>query len=137
MRNCGGCVWMALSLSLIRSLISPLISPLILCPTPLQGFYDGLTFHRVISNFMCQFGCPNSKDPKSPIAGTGGPVAGSVFKTPDGKVITRVGGNIPDVMLGGKVSHPTPPPPLPPPHSTPHFFPICHRILLDFTCRDL
>lgn len=36
-----------------------------------DGFYDGLHFHRVIKNFMCQFGCPHSKDPNSPRAGTG------------------------------------------------------------------
>ena len=36
-----------------------------------SGFYDGLHFHRVISGFMCQFGCPHSKDPKSRRAGTG------------------------------------------------------------------
>jgi cyclophilin family peptidyl-prolyl cis-trans isomerase len=36
-----------------------------------SGFYDGLHFHRVIAGFMCQFGCPHSKDPKSPRAGTG------------------------------------------------------------------
>ncbi len=36
-----------------------------------SGFYDGLHFHRVINNFMLQFGCPHSRDPKSPSAGTG------------------------------------------------------------------
>ncbi len=36
-----------------------------------SGFYDGLHFHRVINGFMLQFGCPYSRDPKSPNAGTG------------------------------------------------------------------
>ena len=35
------------------------------------GFYDGLHFHRVIDGFMIQFGCPHSRDPNSPRAGTG------------------------------------------------------------------
>jgi cyclophilin family peptidyl-prolyl cis-trans isomerase len=35
------------------------------------GHYDGLHFHRVIKDFMIQFGCPHSKDPNSPRAGTG------------------------------------------------------------------
>lgn len=36
-----------------------------------DGFYDGLHFHRVIQDFMVQFGCPHSKNPNSPRAGTG------------------------------------------------------------------
>jgi cyclophilin family peptidyl-prolyl cis-trans isomerase len=43
-----------------------------------DGFYDGLHFHRVIKGFMCQFGCPYSKDPSSPRAGTGGPPHGNL-----------------------------------------------------------
>merc|ERR1719160_1749321 len=61
-----------------------------------SGHYDGLTFHRVIRGFMCQFGCPFSKDPKSPRAGTGGPQGGTEFSLPDGTTVTRNGGgNIP------------------------------------------
>jgi cyclophilin family peptidyl-prolyl cis-trans isomerase len=43
-----------------------------------EGFYDGLHFHRVINNFMIQFGCPHSKDPKSPRAGTGDSPYGTI-----------------------------------------------------------
>lgn len=43
-----------------------------------SGFYNGLHFHRVIPSFMLQFGCPHSKDPKSPRAGTGGPPHGTI-----------------------------------------------------------
>jgi len=43
-----------------------------------DGFYDGLHFHRIIENFMCQFGCPHSADPASSMAGTGGPPHGTI-----------------------------------------------------------
>ncbi len=43
-----------------------------------SGFYDGLHFHRVINNFMLQFGCPHSKDPNSPRAGTGDGPEGTI-----------------------------------------------------------
>ena len=43
-----------------------------------QGFYDGLHFHRVINNFMIQFGCEYSKDPNSPRCGTGNSPLGNV-----------------------------------------------------------
>ena len=43
-----------------------------------SGFYDGLHFHRVIKGFMAQFGCPFSKDPTSPRAGTGDAPSGTI-----------------------------------------------------------
>jgi peptidyl-prolyl cis-trans isomerase B (cyclophilin B) len=38
-----------------------------------DGFYDGLSFHRVIDGFMAQGGCPNSREGSRGQAGTGGP----------------------------------------------------------------
>ena len=43
-----------------------------------DGFYNGLHFHRVIANFMNQFGCPHSKDPDSSRAGRGDSPYGAI-----------------------------------------------------------
>merc|ERR1712007_322534 len=62
-----------------------------------SGFYNGVHFHRVIPNFMDQFGCPNAKDPNSRRAGTGGPKDGQFKNLKTGAMERRSnGGNIKD-----------------------------------------
>ena len=43
-----------------------------------MGFYNGLHFHRVIKDFMIQFGCEHSKDPNSARCGTGNSPLGNI-----------------------------------------------------------
>ena len=43
-----------------------------------DGFYDGLHFHRVIPDFMLQFGCEFSKSLSDPRAGTGSSPFGNI-----------------------------------------------------------
>lgn len=56
-----------------------------------SGFYDGLHFHRIIDNFMIQFGCPHSRDPQSPRAGTGGPPHGTIQDEHQGRLSNEPG----------------------------------------------
>merc|ERR1711869_105725 len=65
-----------------------------------SGFYNGIHFHRVIPNFMNQFGCPYAKDPKSGRAGTGGPPDGTFENLATGAMEKRSnGGNIKDELI--------------------------------------
>ncbi|MFZ1863330.1 MAG: peptidylprolyl isomerase [Polyangiales bacterium] len=58
-----------------------------------SGFYDGLHFHRIIDGFMIQFGCPHSRDPNSPRAGTGNSPKGTIEDEhpPDAKISNEPG----------------------------------------------
>ncbi len=56
-----------------------------------SGFYDGLHFHRVIEGFMAQFGCPYSRDPKSPRAGTGDGPDGTIQDEHTARITNDIG----------------------------------------------
>merc|ERR1719394_1720274 len=72
-----------------------------------SGFYDGLHFHRVIPDFMNQFGCPHSKDPNARNAGTGGPKDGSFQNLKTGATEQRFGGgNIKDENISRDSNEP-------------------------------
>merc|ERR1719327_553952 len=72
-----------------------------------SGFYNGVHFHRVIPEFMCQFGCPNAKDPNSKRAGTGGPPDGTFKNLKTGETEKRFnGGNIEDENISRDSNEP-------------------------------
>merc|ERR1719478_992665 len=72
-----------------------------------SGFYNGVHFHRVIPDFMAQFGCPHAKDPKSRAAGTGGPPDGQFKNLKTGAMETRRnGGNTQDENISRDSNEP-------------------------------
>merc|ERR1712039_943189 len=61
------------------------------------GFYNGIHFHRVIPDFMNQFGCPKAKNASARDTGTGGPPDGTFQNLKTGATERRSnGGNIKD-----------------------------------------
>merc|ERR1712032_167990 len=72
-----------------------------------SGFYDGVHFHRVIPNFMDQFGCPHAKDPNSRRAGTGNPPDGTFKNLKTGATEQRFnGGCIKDENISRDTNEP-------------------------------
>merc|ERR1719316_800558 len=72
-----------------------------------SGFYNGVHFHRVIPDFMAQFGCPHAKDPQSRAAGTGGPPDGQFKNLKTGAMEKRFnGGNIMDENISRDSNEP-------------------------------
>ena len=67
-----------------------------------SGFYNELHFHRVIPNFMNQFGCPHTRNaPYASTAGTGSPDPNTTFTsaTNSQQIYTRTEeGGIPDEL---------------------------------------
>jgi cyclophilin family peptidyl-prolyl cis-trans isomerase len=62
-----------------------------------SGFYDGIHFHRCVPDFICQFGCPNAKNPKSSKCGCGNAPPNTTFQGCDNKPYKRTAdGGIPD-----------------------------------------
>merc|ERR1712039_631607 len=60
-------------------------------------FYHDLHFHRVIPNYMIQFGCPVTKDPKNRDRGSGAPPDGTFKNLESGlSDIRSDGGKIQD-----------------------------------------
>jgi cyclophilin family peptidyl-prolyl cis-trans isomerase len=75
-----------------------------LCNT---GFYNGIHFHRVIPNFMDQFGCPFARNAKATNAGTGGPDDGTFKNLKTGATEKRFnGGNIMDENISRDTNAP-------------------------------
>merc|ERR1719271_447479 len=78
-------------------------NPVAVCQTSMGTFKAEIYLDKMpitASNFMAQFGCPNARQAKSPVAGTGGPDGDTTFTNlADGSTITRDrGGNIPDEL---------------------------------------
>merc|ERR1712039_997189 len=72
-----------------------------------SGFYNGIHFHRVIPDFMNQFGCPYAKNPKAPNAGTGGPPDGTFKNIKTGATEKRSNGvNIQDELVSKDSNEP-------------------------------